>query len=223
MNSKTAVKKNKGICYPVARNTEGKIVTTTSAIKGNYYACVLCGKKMCFKSSDRKLRQPHFAHLALSPNCTPESALHHAFKETLHERINDAIQKKCPLLISYACPMCLHEHKSNLIRSAVEVKMEYDMGVCRPDLALINSDGRVYAVIEVIVNHWPEENVEKHYEDEGIFIVRFDLEWARGKDQRNVISKTDEELLMAAHAEVLDPLAVDFHSKIKCTKCRNEL
>ena len=50
-----------------------------------------------------------------------------------------------------------------MLKKAVSVHLEYDLGICQPDIALLDKNGKVVIVIEVVVTHKPEEKVLQYY------------------------------------------------------------
>ncbi|MEA5467202.1 competence protein CoiA family protein [Leptothoe sp. PORK10 BA2] len=163
----------KTILYSTALH-EGVLVRVEKALKGETYQCPICKGEMILRQGTH--RKPHFAHKALTENCTPESALHYGFKRLLAEKIEEHISSQQPLLISWSCNYCLEEHVGNLVKKTKRVEMEYNLGSCKPDIALLDSHNRVIAVIEVVVTHYPEEQALSYYMQNKIGTVIFQLQ-----------------------------------------------
>jgi len=63
----------------------------------------------------------------------------------------------------------------NLLQHIATVKEEYDLLVCRPDIALLGREGNVLVVIEVVVTHPPEEKVLHHYKESDVVVLQINL------------------------------------------------
>lgn len=75
----------------------------------------------------------------------------------------------------WGCQYCGVTHTGNLLKKIKSVKVEYYLSVCKPDIALIDNDNKVFAVIEVVVTHKPEENVVNFYNDNDIILIQVNL------------------------------------------------
>jgi len=185
----------KDILYTVAKNKNGNLIKANDAEKGVEYFCPECGKKLILKKSGRigeGSRRPHFAQKTLTPNCTPEKALHYSFKNLLFEKIQQQIISKTSLTISWHCKHCNDEHSGNLIKKIKKVKIEYDMKFCKPDIALFDNDDKVFAVIEVVDTHKPEENILKYYDENNIILIQINLKSDKDIDElENKIAHPD--------------------------------
>lgn len=198
---------SKDILYSVAKADNGELIKAVDAEKGQPYTCLVCNQPLILRKGKQK--RPHFAHKSLSPNCTAESALHYGFKILLHKLIQEHIDRKQPLEIRWDCDYCGGSHIGNVLKKAVQVKLEYDLGECRPDIALLDSSGQVIAAIEVIVTHFPEQKVLDYYKQNRIAVVYYILE--SDKD----ISRLD--------TPTLHPDAVDLCLNPKCSKCHKHM
>ena len=190
------------ILYSTALH-EGALIRAEEALKGKTYHCPVCQGKIIFRQGTQ--RKPHFAHKALTENCTPESALHYGFKRLLAEKIEEHISSQQPLQISWSCHYCLEEHVGNLVKKTKRVEMEYNLGSCQPDIALLDSHNRVIAVIEVVVTHSPEEQALSYYKQKGIGTIIFQLQ---SEDDLNRIG------------ELMYPDTVDSCLNPKCPHCK---
>jgi hypothetical protein len=164
----------KEILHRYAENSDGKIIHISNALMGESYYCPECKEKFIFKNGE--IRQPHFAHSNTSSNCTGEGYLHKTFKKMLLEFIKNHINKKLPLDINWDCNICQNKHKGNLIGGIIDVKDEYNLDVCRPDIVLINETGITPIIIEVVHKHEPENNVIDYCRNNKIVLIRIKLD-----------------------------------------------
>ena len=194
---------SKDILYSIAKTLAGKLVLAVDASKDVPYTCLVCSQPLILRKGLKK--RPHFAHKNLTPNCSAETALHSGFKTLLHNKIQHYIDHKQPLEIQWDCGYCDGMHTGNLLKKAVQVKLEYRLGKYQPDIALLDSLGRSNAVIEVIVTHAPEEEVLEYYRENKIAVVCYVLK-----------SDKDIERLDSPH---LKPDSVDLCLNPKCPEC----
>jgi ssDNA-binding Zn-finger/Zn-ribbon topoisomerase 1 len=199
--------KSKNILYSIARTPAGELIKAVNAKKAVSYVCPACSQSLILRKGTHK--RPHFSHKFLSPNCTPETALHHGFKTLLFSRIEEHIFRNLPLEMQWDCPNCGGEHRGNLLKKAVSVRLEYNLGLCKPDIALLDSCNRTVAVIEIIVTHAPEQKALDYYEANRIAVVSYELE-------------SDEDI-KRLDAPILKPDNVTVCSNPKCSKCNNHL
>ena len=151
-----------------AYDVDGNLVNIENAIKGEKYTCPTCGAELLLRISkkspeEKYYRRNHFAHKGNPDNKCSESFLHKLFKEKCTEFIRDKISKKEELFFEWNCNKCNEHHKGNLLKKATNVITEYDLGVCKPDIALLDNNGKVIIVIEVVVTHKPEPEALKYY------------------------------------------------------------
>jgi len=183
------------ILYTVATDKNGNLVKANDAEKGNDYFCPLCKTELILRKSGKTgkgTKRPHFAHRALTPNCTPETALHYSFKNLLARKIDEHIISQTPLSISWHCKFCGLDHSGNLLKKVKVVKVEHNLTVCQPDIALLDKDENVFAVIEVVVTHKPEPNVVKFYNDNHIILIQINLSSDKDIDElANKIASPD--------------------------------
>ena len=193
------------ILYTIAFDAQGELVKAVDATKGVAYSCPDCGGELISRRSlemKKGAKRPHYAHTVHNPNCNPESALHFGFKRLLSKRIEHSLDIREPLPMSWSCTFCDREHKGNLIKKAVRVQEEHDLGVCKPDIALLDGNGQPVWAIEVKVSHAPEEYALTYYREHRIALARFDL-------------KSDLDLDKAT-APRLQPDHVDQCAKPRC-------
>lgn len=169
------------LLLPYAYDSNGKLVHIDNSLKGQKYTCPNCGDELILRISkipkgSKYHRRSHFAHKSNCDNNCSESFLHKLFKEKCAEYIRDKITKQANLFFEWKCEQCGEDHKGNLLKKAVNVLVECDLGVCKPDIALIDSNGKIVIAIEVIVTHQPETAVMKYYNDNKIACLQIKIE-----------------------------------------------
>lgn len=166
------------ILYTVAADKNGNLIKANNAEKGNVFFCPVCKDELILRKSGKTgkgAKRPHFAHRSLTPNCTPETALHYSFKNLLADKIQKHITTNTPLPFFWFCKFCYDAHSGNLTKKIKAIKVEYNMTACQPDIALFDNEGKVFAVIEIVVSHKPEEKVLKFYNDNTIIVIQINL------------------------------------------------
>ena len=198
----------KTILYTVAKNSDGDLVKASDADKVSSYFCPICNNDLTLRKSgktDFNSKRPHFAHKTLTPNCTPETVLHFAFKNLLAKKIQYHIDNSLPLNFSWECNYCSEPHSGNLLKKIRKVYVEYNLTFCQPDIVLFDKDDKVFGVIEIVVTHKPEENVLKYYEDNNIILIQINL--------------TSDQDIDKLESEVLKANTVTTCLNPKCSKC----
>lgn len=204
--------KRSNILYSVAIDPTGEMVLAYEAKKDLEYRCHQCESPLILRKSGKvgkNSKRPHFAHKTLTPNCTPETALHYSFKNLLFNKIIACLKSQIGINFNWDCQYCTDNHKGNLLKKIREVKLEYNLGACRPDIALLDVEGNVFGVIEIVVTHKPEPKVLNYYKENNIILIQIDL-----KDDRDV-------LLIDKKLE--HPDYVDLCFNPRCKKCNNYL
>ncbi len=168
------------LLLPYAHDKDGIITHIDNARKGQKYTCPNCGAELSLRISkippgQKYHRRSHFAHKGGGDNHCSESYLHQHFKEKCVTFLREQISQNEPLYFHWECEKCNEEHKGNLLHKVVEVFPEYSLGVCKPDIALVDSQGKVVSVIEVIVTHRPEDIVLKYYEEHKILCLQINV------------------------------------------------
>ena len=178
---------NKEILYTTALDGGGDLVNVNNAEKGRDYYCPSCKGELILRKSGntgKGSKRPHFAHNELTQNCTAESALHYSFKKNLTDLLNSSLTEKKELIINWNCTTCSEQNEARLLAKVTSVREEYNLKVCQPDIALLDTDENVIAVIEIVVTHSPEEKVLQFYKDSGIILIQIDL--SSDEDLKNI-------------------------------------
>ncbi len=180
------------LLLPYAYDSDDSLVWIEDAQTKKKYRCPNCGSELLLKISkipqgQKNHRRSHFAHKANPDNHCSESFLHKLFKERCVKYISDKILVKQDLPFDWQCHKCGEKHHGNLLKKAVTAIVEYDMTICKPDIALLDSNGNVIIVIEVVVTHKPEPSVLQYYEDNNIACVQINVD--NFADCDNVVAK----------------------------------
>ena len=173
---------NRKLLLPYAYDSTGNLVHIDNAHKEEIYKCPECGKILSLNISkipegQKYHRRNHFSHPKGSPdNKCSESFLHKLFKERvatyIQKQITDGVTE---LTFTWECNECSNRHSGNLLRKAKSVCLEYTLDNCRPDIVLLDNDGKAVIVIEVVVTHSPEPEVLEYYKRKGIGCLQFNV------------------------------------------------
>jgi len=191
--------------YPLAHDEQNNIIKAVDGSKGVNYHCLQCGAPMILRKSERRLKRPHFGHKGMTSNCTPESVLHLAFKSSLFNKIQKAINEKKSILMKWQCDFCLDSHNGDLLKKVVDAKMEYDTGNFKPDIALFDIDERLFSVLEIVVTHSPDEGAKTFYNQNDVIVIEFHVKSEEELDQLN--------------RPILEPAKVSICLHPKCDNC----
>jgi predicted RNA-binding Zn-ribbon protein involved in translation (DUF1610 family) len=165
------------ILFRFAKNNNGDMVHISSTLTGVDYYCPECNSKFIVRKG--KKRRHHFAHNNASSSCTGtgEGYLHKTFKKLLLEYLRNNLINKSPVCVNFLCNICDMEHKNyDILAGILDIETEYYLLECRPDLALINSNGKASVFIEIVVTHEPEENVINYCKKNKITLVKIKLD-----------------------------------------------
>lgn len=196
------------ILYSVAYDSNENLVYASSAKKEDNYHCPTCKGVMILRKSEKigkNRKRPHFAHKQLTPNCTSESVLHFSFKKIVYNHLKKLIAEDAPFEFSWNCKVCSESHSGNLLKQIKDIKLEHNLKICQPDIALFDNEHKVFAVIEVVVTHQPEESALNYYTKNNIILIQINLD-----DDRDV----ENFSLKLAH-----PDKVDVCLNSKCKNC----
>ena len=143
--------------------------------------CPNCGADLLLKISkipegQKYHRRNHYAHKGNSDNHCSESFLHKLFKEICVEYIRQKISDNDKINFEWHCEQCGEEHLGNLLKKAVRVEKEYDLGICQPDIALFDNDDKVIIVIEIVVTHKPKPEVMQYYNENKIACLQIQVD-----------------------------------------------
>jgi hypothetical protein len=162
------------ILFKYALDSAEKIIHINNAQKGTLYYCPDCHAPFSFKKG--KVRQPHFSHTNSSTNCTGEGYLHKTFKKLLLQFLKDKIINNSPIEVLFNCYLCKQPHRFNPLVGIIDIKDEFNMEVCRPDIALIHKKNVIPIVIEIIDKHEIDEQAIAFYIKNQIIVIRIKLE-----------------------------------------------
>lgn len=172
---------NTKIQYEHALDKNGLRVSARLAPKGETYCCIACNDELTLKNSGKtgpRSRRPHFAHKPES-NCSYENYdtyLHNTGKMILFEKIEKHINEKTELFIKVGCEKCRFNGRMTLVDNGIsDVKCEYKLEGCRPDIALFDNMEILCTVIEIIVTKRPEEYAIQYYKKNGLFLIQIFL------------------------------------------------
>lgn len=170
----------KKLLLPYAYDVDGNLVHADDAPKGQY-TCPICRKNLILRRSrkafgEKWYKRDHFAHKVSTDNHCSESYLHKLFKERCAEYILSKIQSNEPLRFVWQCEKCDELHEGDLCRKAVSVVLEYDLGVCQPDIALLDGEGQVCVVVEIVVTHKPSSEAMHYYDTHKIGCLQVAVE-----------------------------------------------
>lgn len=168
------------LLLPYAYDNNRCLVHIDNATKGKTYTCPNCDAELLLKISkipagQKYHKRSHFAHKGNPDNHCSESFLHQMFKEKCVEFISKKIANHEHLFFEWDCDKCGEKHKGNLLKKAVRVVPEYDLGICKPDIALFDKDSKVIIVIEVVVTHKPELAAMQYYDENKIACLQIQV------------------------------------------------
>jgi hypothetical protein len=190
------------ILYKYAEDNNGKIVHINNALSGINYYCPECKEKFILKKGN--IRQHHFAHNNSSSSCTGtgEGYLHKTFKKMFLDIIKNNLDNKLPMVINWRCNICNMEHNGDMLNGITDVKDEYNLIECRPDIALLDKNSNVPIIIEIVDKHEPEKNVIDYCIKHNIVLIRIKLDTIN--DLENIENK------------IRFPTNVAFFNKMNC-------
>jgi len=184
------------LLYTIAIDEYGNSVHIDKAQKGLKYFCPECKNEFILRKSGKTgkgSRRAHFAHNT-SENCNRDDYLHSSFQILLLEKMKECLKNGSPLVITWKCNYCKKEHSANLLGGVFDIKHEYDMKICRPDIALINEKGNVLTVIELINTHKPEEYAVNHYKNNNIVLIKILLDSLEDLEKIEIKIKNPSEV-----------------------------
>lgn len=221
------------LLLPYAYDSKRELVHIAQAKKGEKYTCPNCDAELLLRigkiPEGQKYHKPnHFAHKGKSDNHCSESFLHKLFKERCVEFIRQKIADNENIKFEWHCEKCEEEHTGNLLKKAVQVEPEYDLGICKPDIALLDKDEKVVIVVEVVVTHKPEPEVMQYYDDNKIACLQIQVRDFMDCD------RIEEKLSHSSHVNLCpNPICekcgqIMYHAQVvtvtaKCRSCGEEM
>ncbi len=199
------------LLLPYAINSFGNLIHIDAAHKDDIYTCPSCGANLSLRISkipegQKYHRINHFAHKGSVDNYCSESFLHKLFKQRVAEYIRTELDRPNKAIwFEWKCDKCNELHKGNLLKKATQVIEELDLQVCRPDIALLDKDGKVVIVIEIVVTHKPSPETLQFYKDNKIACLQIEV---------SDFSECDK-----IREKVLHPNAVSMCPNPICKKC----
>ena len=165
--------------------------------------CPCCNKPLLAKKGTKVSH--HFAHYEKA-DCQPETVLHFIAKNFLFQKIKKHLKSGLPLNVSWLCKFCERKHEANLLRRTKKAYLEYKLGDCKPDIALLTENDVPVAVVEIVVTHKPEDSAVAYYHQNKIAVVECDI-----------VQGSDLELIQSN--EILNASRVDQCTNPRCKQC----
>ncbi len=86
-----------------------------------------------------------------------------------------------------------------------DVKLEYDLKDCKPDIALLDAENGIHSVIEIVVTHQPEDNALQYFRENSIILIK-------------IILTSDEDMKRLLQSPIyLDEIDICLNQK--CNRC----
>ena len=200
------------LLLPLAHDSQGNLIHIDNAQKGDNYTCPICETSLILRVSkipegQKYHRRNHFAHKGYSDNHCSESFLHIHFKDKCAEFIREKINRKGNLFFWWQCKRCHHKQSINLLNNVADIDTEHRINKDKPipDIALLDSTGKIIAVIEIVVTHKPESKVLQYYKENNILCLQTTI--SDFKDCENI-----ENILTNSNKTIL-------HSNTICEQC----
>lgn len=183
------------VLNPWALDSDGKIINIENACKGEAYTCPVCKERLsyCKKGTGPNARKDHFMHTGNS-NCSGggESEIHNFAKEQVYDILRNCIDNSRDLTISWTCPNCQMDFTASLLKRAKDVRMEHNLDIARPDVALLDEKGIPIIAIEIVVTHDVEEQTLRFYDANNIVLIRIIINSAEDcNDMMNKLQHPD--------------------------------
>ncbi|MGV8120688.1 MAG: competence protein CoiA family protein [Candidatus Xenobiia bacterium LiM19] len=182
---------------PFGIDTTGIEIYPENADKKTKYLCPDCGGELLLRKGAKK--RPHFAHKAIPTNC---DFLHNETESHLKAKIKVAkvINESLNIELLRKCRLCGHNYPQSLPVKDYHSSLEYILpSGHRADVAILNNNGKLTAVIEIFETH--EVDIEKRKALEGLYWAEF----------------------YAIHILESDKweMKVDNFKQFKCPRCKN--
>jgi hypothetical protein len=159
--------------YEWALDAAGQPVHILEAGRSGGYFCPVCGGKMIAKLGD--IKQHHFAHETLQ-FCEPDEVANAAISRWIANHIQVCLKEDRGIVVTWPCPLCHQPHTTNLLNDITQVQQKYEHGDLRPDIALLDADNRLRAVLLL---HKATQDMLLAYTREEIMVIV--IEGGRGR------------------------------------------
>lgn len=199
---------------------DGELVSIDSVPSGLECGCVcpVCNKKLVARKGDKKVH--YFAHHSIA-KCSGETLLHYLAKYFLAKRIRSSINRNEEFQIRWKCNTCFKTHIGNLVKNVVSMQLEVDFKVCRPDLVLLDEKNEVFAFLEVVVSHHPEEIVVEYCKKNGVFLLIIVIK--KMSDIDRIVSNSPLDL-KSNSACISKRIRKSYHvAEMQCWKCKKNM
>ena len=193
----------------------GEIVHVSQVCSGQACGCVClgCGAPLVAQKGAKNAH--HFRHR--EDAACAESALHKIGKILLKRKVDAAIQRGEPPCVEWQCTFCDAYHNAPLLAGAVTSEFEVPIaGIqasasgARADVGLFDVNERLFAGVEIVVSHSPEESAVAVYRSKEITCIEIEL--------------TDEQdLERLENSPVLIASRVNECTMPRCPDCRSFL
>lgn len=134
------------ISYRWALDDLNRPTSIDQAARGTPFHCPLCKGAMIPRLGVSV--QHHFAHERLT-DCTPETVNRAVLQRWLAIHLNEALARRQPVTLSWACPYCGKTHSSNLLNHVARIEEAYEQPDCFIDIALLDGAGRIRGAIVI--------------------------------------------------------------------------
>lgn len=206
------------LLLPYAHDSEGNLTHIDNAQKGQEYTCPTCKNSVLLKISkipqgQKYHKRNHFAHKGKSENHCSETFLHKTFKNKCAELICEKLNSKEDLHFVWQCSKCHNKQSINLLNGVVAVDSEHhinnDKNSPKPDIILLDNNGKVIMAIEIVVTHKPEQNVLQYYKENNIICLQINIsDFEECEKIEEILTNSDKTIL---------------HSHIQCNECSKNI
>lgn len=195
--------------YPVAANSDGRVIPVSIAKKKVDYTCLGCDRRMIPRQG--RIVDWHFAHFRGGDCSSEETALHKTAKRLIKERFEAAKFAKVPFLVHTRCDSCRRSVAVDLTEAADFAVEEAPASPrLRPDV-LFFSGAKPRFAAEVWVMSATTDAAKREYENLGLFafVVKLDRDdWSKVWDFENGIPVT-YWINYEVECEICDPPPVE--------------
>ena len=158
-----------------------------------------------------------------SPNRTPHDKAVSIIEKLVTKNLGGNLESTA------ACNQCSEKLTINLVEGASSVSRETLVGTVRPDLSLLDENGKPVRFIEVVDSHAPEGTVHEQALQDGTEVVEIHLRAEREFTGRRRNKALDASLTVKTRLQELAAgrLVIDAHNLLccrpKCTECGTPL